>query len=213
MAVLQSGCPRGRGARRRLRAGRGDRLGELAREQEGEADSESERHHIAKYWDYVTNPLTWDDQVCAHVIQITPRISGPLDSLPIKDNQLVKTGDLLFEIDLRTFKSAVDRATFPWMHRSEIREAAFDYWDAPAVSLLNPVNTAALDCLIRIHPDRVASRPGFRGARAAQERRRQSNVNVSRPAALRSKVKVVLQPVFRFAAPMSASAKSALPCR
>jgi len=196
-----------------LRAGRGDRLGELTREQEGEADRESERHHIAKYWDYVTNPWTWDDQVCAHVIQITPRISGPLDSLPIKDNQRVKTGDLLFEIYLRTFKSAVDRATFPWMHPSEIREAAFDYRDAPAVSLLNPVNTAALDCLIRIHPDRVASRPGFRGVRAAQERRRQSNVNLSRPAALRSKVKVVSQPVFRFAAPMSASAKSALPCR
>ncbi len=65
---------------------------------------------LFKYWDYVTNPWTRDGQVRAQVIQITPRISGPIVNLPIEDNQLVKTGDLLFEIDPRTYKSAVDGA-------------------------------------------------------------------------------------------------------
>lgn len=63
-----------------------------------------------KYWDYVTNPWTRDGQVRAQVIQITPRVSGPIVKLPIKDNQFVKAGDLLFEIDPRTFKASLDQA-------------------------------------------------------------------------------------------------------
>ncbi len=63
-----------------------------------------------KYWEYITNPWTRDGQVRAQVIQITPRISGPIVKLPIKDNQFVKQGDLLFEIDPRTFKASLDQA-------------------------------------------------------------------------------------------------------
>ncbi len=63
-----------------------------------------------KYWDYVTNPWTRDGQVRAQVIQITPRVSGPIVELPIKDNQLVKAGDLLFQIDPRTFRASLDQA-------------------------------------------------------------------------------------------------------
>jgi multidrug resistance efflux pump len=63
-----------------------------------------------KYWDYVVNPWTRNGQIRAQVIQITPRISGPIINLPIEDNQLVKAGDILFEIDPRTFKAAVDQA-------------------------------------------------------------------------------------------------------
>jgi multidrug resistance efflux pump len=63
-----------------------------------------------KYWDYVSNPWTRDGQVRAQVVQITPRVSGPIVKLSIKDNQFVKTGDLLFEIDPRTFKASLDQA-------------------------------------------------------------------------------------------------------
>jgi multidrug resistance efflux pump len=65
---------------------------------------------LIKYWDYVTNPWTRDGQVRAQVIQITPRVSGPIVTLPIKDNQLVKTGDLLFEIDPRIFEASLEQA-------------------------------------------------------------------------------------------------------
>ncbi len=64
----------------------------------------------AKYWDYVTNPWTRDGQVRAQVIQITSRVTAPIVNLPIKDNQFVKKGDLLFEIDPRTFKAALAQA-------------------------------------------------------------------------------------------------------
>jgi multidrug resistance efflux pump len=63
-----------------------------------------------KYWDYITNPWTRDGQVRAQVIQITPRVSGPLVKLPVVDNQFVKAGDLLFEIDFRTFEADLDQA-------------------------------------------------------------------------------------------------------
>jgi multidrug resistance efflux pump len=65
---------------------------------------------LVKYWDYVTNPWTRDGQVRAEVIQLTPRVSGPIVDLPIEDNQFVKAGDLLFEIDPRTYEVSLARA-------------------------------------------------------------------------------------------------------
>ena len=65
---------------------------------------------LFKYWDHVVNPWTRDGQVRAEVIQITPRVSGPIVKLAVKDNQFVKAGDLLFEIDPRTFKASLDQA-------------------------------------------------------------------------------------------------------
>jgi multidrug resistance efflux pump len=62
------------------------------------------------YWDYVVNPWTRDGQVRAEVIQITPRVSGPIVELPMEDNQFVKAGSLLFRIDPRTFKASLDQA-------------------------------------------------------------------------------------------------------
>ena len=59
----------------------------------------------AKYWDYLVNPWTRDGQVRADVIQVTPRVTGPIVELPIEDNQFVRAGDLLFRIDPRTFEA------------------------------------------------------------------------------------------------------------
>jgi multidrug resistance efflux pump len=66
---------------------------------------------VWKYSDYVTNPWTRDGQVRANVIQVAPRVSGPIVKLPIRDNQFVKAGDLLFEIDPRTYQAALDQAS------------------------------------------------------------------------------------------------------
>jgi multidrug resistance efflux pump len=76
---------------------------------------------LLKYWDYVTNPWTRDGQVRAQVIQITPRVSGPIVKLPIKDNQLVRAGELLFEIDPRTFEASLDQA------RAQLDETGDNY--------------------------------------------------------------------------------------
>ena len=65
---------------------------------------------LLKYWDYILNPWTRDGQVRAEVVQITPRVSGPLVALPVVDNQFVKAGDLLFKIDPRTYAASLAQA-------------------------------------------------------------------------------------------------------
>jgi multidrug resistance efflux pump len=64
-----------------------------------------------KYWDYVVNPWTRDGQVRAQVVQIAPRVNGPIVNLAVADNQFVKAGDLLFEIDPRTYQASLDQAS------------------------------------------------------------------------------------------------------
>jgi multidrug resistance efflux pump len=63
-----------------------------------------------KYQDYVRYPWTRDGLVRAKVVQIVPRVSGPLVRVPIQNNQLVRKGDLLFEIDPSTFQATVNLA-------------------------------------------------------------------------------------------------------
>lgn len=62
------------------------------------------------YARYVDRPWTRDAQIRANVVGIAPRVAGPIIQIPIKDNQAVKKGDLLFEIDPSTFIAAVDNA-------------------------------------------------------------------------------------------------------
>lgn len=63
-----------------------------------------------KFRDYVLNPWTRNGQVRANVIQVAPRVSGPIIELPITDNQFVTAGDLLFRIDPRTYEAQYARA-------------------------------------------------------------------------------------------------------
>lgn len=52
-----------------------------------------------KYIDYIENPWTRDGQVRTQVIQVAPRVTGMVTKIHVEDNQQVKKGDLLFEID------------------------------------------------------------------------------------------------------------------
>jgi multidrug resistance efflux pump len=63
-----------------------------------------------KYYAYMIYPWTRDGLVRAQVIQIVPRVSGALVRVPIQNNQLVKKGDLLLEIDPSTFQATVNLA-------------------------------------------------------------------------------------------------------
>jgi multidrug resistance efflux pump len=63
-----------------------------------------------KYIDYMKYPWTRDGLVRAQVVQIATRVTGPLVRVPVQNNQLVKKGDLLFEIDPSTFQATVNLA-------------------------------------------------------------------------------------------------------
>jgi membrane fusion protein, multidrug efflux system len=55
-------------------------------------------------------PRTDDCEIFANFIGIAPQVEGPLLHLNVHDNQFVKKGDLLFEIDDRPYRYALERA-------------------------------------------------------------------------------------------------------
>src|ERR1700758_5885748 len=57
-----------------------------------------------------TSPRTDDAEVFANYIGIAPQVDGPIVKLYIKDNQFVKKGDLLLEIDQRPYQYALQHA-------------------------------------------------------------------------------------------------------
>ena len=54
-------------------------------------------------------PRTDDSEILANYIGIAPQVEGPLVRLAVHDNQFVKKGDLLFEIDERPYRYALAR--------------------------------------------------------------------------------------------------------
>ena len=61
---------------------------------------------------WITNvdPRTDDANVVANYIGIAPEVNGPIISLPIRDNQLVHKGELLYEIDPRPYEYQLQQA-------------------------------------------------------------------------------------------------------
>ena len=81
-----------------------------------------------KYQDYFNNPWTSDGQVRAQVIQISPRISGMVTNISIIDNQFVKKGTLLFEIDPSPFKIKIAQTEAELKReRVNVRGAKIEY--------------------------------------------------------------------------------------
>ena len=55
-------------------------------------------------------PRTDDAEIVANFIGIAPQVEGPIVRLNVRDNQFVKQGDLLYEIDDRPYRYALERA-------------------------------------------------------------------------------------------------------
>ena len=56
------------------------------------------------------NPRTDDSEILANFIGIAPQVEGPLVRLNVHDNQFVKKGELLFEIDERPYRYTLQKA-------------------------------------------------------------------------------------------------------
>jgi multidrug efflux system membrane fusion protein len=59
---------------------------------------------------YFNFPRTDDAYVRANTVGIAPHVSGPLVSLNVVDDQYVKKGDLLFVVDPRPYRYALEKA-------------------------------------------------------------------------------------------------------
>jgi multidrug resistance efflux pump len=69
---------------------------------------------------YERYPTTDDAYVDADVVGIVAQVAGPLVNLPVEDNQAVRAGELLFEIDPRPYRIEVEKA------RAEVDETGDD---------------------------------------------------------------------------------------
>src|SRR5215469_13177553 len=56
------------------------------------------------------DPRTDDAEVFANFIGIAPQAEGPIVRLNVRDNQFVKQGELLYEIDERPYEYALEKA-------------------------------------------------------------------------------------------------------
>src|SRR5215472_1828519 len=61
-------------------------------------------------WKTAISPRTDDAEIFANFIGIAPVVNGPITKLHVADNQLIKEGDTLFEIDDRPYRYALAQA-------------------------------------------------------------------------------------------------------
>ncbi|AYX06208.1 efflux RND transporter periplasmic adaptor subunit [Burkholderia pseudomallei] len=59
---------------------------------------------------YMDEPWTRDGRVRAEIVNVAPDVSGAVVELPVHDNQFVKQGDLVMQIDPSHFRIAVEQA-------------------------------------------------------------------------------------------------------
>jgi len=65
----------------------------------------------ARYWLYARSHESTDDAfIDGHIIQISPKASGYVAKVYITDNQQVKAGDLIVEIDARDYQTRLQQA-------------------------------------------------------------------------------------------------------
>ncbi|GAB2646042.1 HlyD family secretion protein [Vibrio panuliri] len=79
-----------------------------------------------KYQQYLTNPWTRDGQVRAQIVQVTPRITGPIIAIHVSDNSEVKAGQQLFEVDPRTYQAALAKAQASLVQAETLLKRATD---------------------------------------------------------------------------------------
>jgi multidrug resistance efflux pump len=66
---------------------------------------------VVQLWHvYMLAPWTRDGRVMAQTVVVAPEVSGTIIAVPLKDNQLVHKGDVLFQIDPIRFKIALEQA-------------------------------------------------------------------------------------------------------
>jgi RND family efflux transporter MFP subunit len=59
---------------------------------------------------YQESPWTRDGRVRANVVNVAPDIAGPVIDVPIKDNQTLRIGDVLFTVDRARYQLALAQA-------------------------------------------------------------------------------------------------------
>jgi membrane fusion protein, multidrug efflux system len=80
---------------------------------------------VAGIWWYLSGHESTDDaQVDGHIVPIAARVGGTVADVKVDDNQVVKAGDVLVEIDPRDYRNALDRARADYLDAEAALSAA-----------------------------------------------------------------------------------------
>ena len=115
------------------------------------------------------SPRTDDAEVFANFIGIAPQVEGPIVRLNVRDNQFVKKGDLLFEIDERPYEYSVERTV---SEQATLEGQIADVADREGARLLiydDEYSTAVSQAMA--HFAKVAMRGRLDGLRVGRRRR------------------------------------------
>lgn len=64
-----------------------------------------------RYWSYSRSHESTDDAfIDGHIIQVSPKVSGYVKKIYVADNQQVKEGDLIAELDARDYEVRLQQA-------------------------------------------------------------------------------------------------------
>jgi membrane fusion protein (multidrug efflux system) len=119
-----------------------------------------------RYWTYLDSYESTDDaQVDGDIYPITSRISGTIKMIYVEDNQAVKKGDLLADIDPRDYEVAVEQAKAELGESQSLVTAARPNVPITAVTTETSVASSASD-LANAQAQLAAARKDFDSATA-----------------------------------------------
>ena len=134
---------------------------------------------LGMWWRSTYSEDTDDAQVNGHLIQISSRIAGQVAKVYVEENQMIKRGDLIAELDPRDYEVAVENAEAALSSAKANASAATV--NVPIVTINTGSNLRSADA------DLAGTRAGLSGAEkqlaAAEARVAQSQANATKAAA------------------------------
>jgi len=128
----------------------------------------------ALWHNYEDRPWTRDGRVRAYVLNIAPDVSGAVTGLPVHDNQWVKRGDVLMQIDRSHYAIALEQADAAVAEKKSV-------W---AMRVSDARRRADLDNLVVSAEQRenstLAAQSAYADYQAAQAQRAAAQLNLDR---------------------------------
>ena len=132
---------------------------------------------------------TDDAYVRAHVIYISPQVSAQVLSVPVLDNQFVKKGTVLVQLDARDYQAAVDK--FKGMLEQALAAARGSRYSLSLVKQTSPAALAQARAQVAIARASIATAKAGEAQAAAAFDQAQAQVIAAVAAIARAKADVV----------------------
>jgi membrane fusion protein (multidrug efflux system) len=140
-------------------------------------------------WHFAGRESTDDAQIDGHIVPVSPRVGGTIQTVNVKENQLVEAGTVLVALDPRDYQVALDRARADLAEAEASAQAARTTVPMTSTSTASQVSTAESDigtADARLHSAQA-------GLQDAQAREKKAEQDLARMKTLLAKDEVSQQ--------------------